>query len=293
MSSNIFGYQGVNTPLESLTNGRYNVADYTTLRETVNARLSVLEKDQAQPTNVVVSGSLTVAASNTQSGFITAAGNGSFGGNIIGSGNASIAGGLSVTGNAAINGLSGIVVAGPVIANGGVQFADLSLQSTALVPLIPSTYTNSTIVVNSAGVISSVSSGTSTNTNFFVSLINYDQSLGSINTPPASSFKNTEINLNFNNSCTVSLVNLTCEDAIAFPDGVRYVTITKTSVASGDYTVTVRCPNYGGPSGYNFYTISGQNVDSYSLNAGKYGVTFAIYKYASVQRRTVIKSLVN
>lgn len=271
MSQNIFGYQGVNTPLESLTNGRYNVADYTTLRETVDARLSVLEKEQAQPTNVTVLGSLTVTPSSTLPGSITA------------TGTISSSTGISTPGT----------IAGSFISStfGGVQFPDLSVQTSALVPITPGSYTNTSITVNGAGVISSVASGSNAN---FVNLLIYASNPGTPLVPPSSTFKNTEIIVNGNNACTINLLNLTCEDQSAFPDGVRYVSITKTSVATGDYIVTVNCPLNTSGFPYRFYTASGQDVPNYSLSVGRSGATFMIYRNSPGSiKATVIKSLVN
>jgi hypothetical protein len=308
MSSNIFGYQGVNTPLESLTNGRYNVADYTTLRETVDARLSVLEKEQATPQNVTVTGSLTVTASNTQSGFITAAGAGSFGGSLY------AASGISTN--------SGIIASSLISTGVGIQFPDSSIQTTAavslapgsftssnivvnasgaississgvsLVPLTPGTYTNSTVTVNGSGIISAVSAGS--NASAFVNLLITTASSGTTYIPSASTFKNTEIIVNGNNSFGINLLNLTCEDESAFPDGVRYVSITKAAVATGDYTITVSCPANTSGFPYRFYTASGQDIANYLLNTGKSGVTFMIYRNSVGSiKATVIKSLVN
>lgn len=385
MSQNIFGYQGVNTPLASLTRGRYNVADYTTLRQEFNARITALEKKQASQENEIIKGYLQIIASTTQTGYLSVASTGSFGGSLQTAGNLSALGGLSITQNATIG--ANAVVNGQTTLAKTELYTDydtsttpsLLIQDTAentkprlyFLPNVPSAAFNpcvnttgsscivstnitgtalpqplfltvqsttasgvridgvSTKINGGAGEISVSGTGInmlgspvtiSTAANFqsvintsasgiqfsdgsiqttapqnapaiIVTDLYYNQNLGDIITPAANSSKQTELVLNYNNSCTINLLNLTAEDATAFPDGVRYVSITKAAVAVGDYTVTVNCPSSGSPSAYPFYTPSGQNVSTYSLNVGKYGVTFIITKFGS--RRTMIKSLVN
>lgn len=59
MAGNIYGYQGVHTPLESVTQGRYTLADYTTMRTELTSRLIALENQGGFiPTNVEITGYL-------------------------------------------------------------------------------------------------------------------------------------------------------------------------------------------------------------------------------------------
>lgn len=80
MSNNIWGYQGLQTPLENLTNGNYTVADYTAMRTEFNARILALENAGGfQPTNVTMVGYLNMVAGTGGNGSITAPGPVSFG----------------------------------------------------------------------------------------------------------------------------------------------------------------------------------------------------------------------
>lgn len=263
MSQNIFGYQGINTPLASLTRGRYNVADYTQLREQFNARITALEKKQSSQQNEIISGYLQIIASATQTGYLNVAGTGSFGGTLQSASTLSSLGGLSIAQNATINGtclVGGLLDVGA----SGIQFDDGSVQTTA-------PQSTPALLVND---------------------LYFDQLPGQTITPEVTSYKQTELVLNYTNSCTINLFNLDSEDINAFPDGVRYVSITKGDMAVLDYTVTILCPGNGGATAYPFYTPSGGNATTYSLNTGKYGVTFMVTKYGS-NRRTYMKSLVN
>lgn len=82
MAQNIFGFQGVNTPLENLTNGRYTVADYTTLKETTNARLVALERQQLTPINVTLYGKVDIVPTNALPGNLSASGSAVIGGEL-------------------------------------------------------------------------------------------------------------------------------------------------------------------------------------------------------------------
>ena len=84
MSSNIFGFQGINTPLENLTNGRYNVADYTNLRTETLTRIVALENAAAYtPTDVVVQSSLRVNPGPGASGTLYVSGSSTLVGNVL------------------------------------------------------------------------------------------------------------------------------------------------------------------------------------------------------------------
>jgi len=386
MSQNIFGYQGVNTPLASLTRGRYNVADYTQLREQFNARITALEKSDSLQQNEIIQGYLQIVASSTQTGYLSVASTGSFGGSLQTAGNLNALGGLSISQNATIG--ANAVVNGQTTLAKTELYTDyetsttpsLLIQDTAentqprlyFLPNVPSAAFNPSVNTSGSSCIVSTNitgtalpqplfltvqsttasgvridgistkirggageifvSGTginlqgspvtiSTQANFqnvinasangiqfsdgsiqtsapqtspaiVVNDLYYSQTTNEVITIPAASNKQTEIVLNFNVNCTVQLLNLDTEDATLFPDGIRYVSISKANMAAGDYTVTVQCPAFGGAFPYTFYTQSGANASTYSLNTGKYGVTFMITKFGN-NRRTLIKSLVN
>lgn len=296
MSQNIFGYQGINTPLASLTRGRYNVADYTQLREQLNARITALEKKESNQENEIIKGYVQIIASPTQTGYLSVASTGTFGGNVQTAGILSSLGGLSVGQNASITGnlvtTGTTTCTGALTANNGVTINGSALNANTQANF------SQLVAVSANGIrFSDNSIQTTAALSSAAVLVNdlyYDQTLNQIITPLAASNKQTEIVLNYNNSCTVNLLYLTAEDSTAFPDGIRYVSITKGAMATTDYTVTIEAPGNGSALVYPFYTPSGQNSSTYSLNTGKYGVTFMITKYGNANnRRTYVKSLVN
>ena len=110
MSSNISGFQGVNTPLQSMTNGKYTLADYTKMNTTFGARITALEKATAfNPNNVTIGGSLSIQPNSTQAGTLSVASNGTINGSLT------VAKTLTVTQNAIVNGA--LSVAGAITFN--------------------------------------------------------------------------------------------------------------------------------------------------------------------------------
>jgi hypothetical protein len=95
MAQNIFGFQGVNTPLENLTNGRYTVADYTTLKQTTDARFKTLERQQLTPINVTMYGKVDIVPSNALPGNLSVAGMATIGGQVLVGSNLTIGGVLA------------------------------------------------------------------------------------------------------------------------------------------------------------------------------------------------------
>lgn len=80
MSNNIWGYQGLQTPLENLTRGDYNVADYTNMRKEFNARITALENAGGfNPTNVSIQGFCSLVPGTQGFGDLYATGKGEFG----------------------------------------------------------------------------------------------------------------------------------------------------------------------------------------------------------------------
>lgn len=71
MAGNIYGYQGVHTPLESVTQGRYTLSDYTNMRTELTARLIALENQGGfVPTNVEITGYLHMLPGGSGTGEI-------------------------------------------------------------------------------------------------------------------------------------------------------------------------------------------------------------------------------
>ena len=172
MSSNIYGYQGVNTPLENLTNGRYTVADYTTLRKEFNARIKALENtSQYEPNAITVQSSIHVIPGANGDGSLSATGSATIGKgltvtqnlNCLGSmncngsfniaqnlqaGNLYVVGDLQVDGNTNINldnisadsaAVSGNISAGSMTISGNVTAAAFVGNGSALTAVDDST----------------------------------------------------------------------------------------------------------------------------------------------------------
>jgi hypothetical protein len=99
MSNNIWGYQGLQTPLENLTRGDYNVGDYTNMRKEFNARITALENAGGfNPTNVVIQGFCNLVPGTQGFGDLIASGKGEFGGLLNVTGQVTCSSGLAVTG---------------------------------------------------------------------------------------------------------------------------------------------------------------------------------------------------
>ena len=130
MSSNISGFQGVNTPLQSMTNGKYTLADYTKMNTLFGARITALEKAVAfNPNNVTISGYVNVQPNASNSGTLQTAGGAQIGGNL------QVNKSLTVTENAYIG--------GSLQVSGALSFASLAVN----------TFTSNTI--NNSGLTTS------------------------------------------------------------------------------------------------------------------------------------------
>jgi hypothetical protein len=100
MSNNIWGYQGLQTPLENLTQGNYNVADYTNMRREFNARLQALENAGGFiPTNVSIQGYCNIVPGTNGFGNFSATGSTILGGTLNVASTATFQSGVSVAGN--------------------------------------------------------------------------------------------------------------------------------------------------------------------------------------------------
>jgi hypothetical protein len=99
MSNNIWGYQGLQTPLENLTQGNYNVADYTNMRREFNARLQALENAGGfTPTNVSIQGYCNIVPGTNGFGNFSATGSTILGGTLNVASTATFQGGVTVAG---------------------------------------------------------------------------------------------------------------------------------------------------------------------------------------------------
>ena len=125
MSSNISGFQGVNTPLQSMTNGKYTLADYTKMNTTFGARITALEKATAfNPNNVTIGGSLSIQPNSTQAGTLSVASNGTINGSLT------VAKTLTVTQNAIVNGALSVA--------GGITFNTLNANNVNTISIVNS-----------------------------------------------------------------------------------------------------------------------------------------------------------
>jgi hypothetical protein len=216
MSNNIWGYQGLQTPLENLTKGDYNVADYTNMRKEFNARLQALENQGGFiPTNVSIQGYCNIVPGSN--GF----------GNFSATGSTILGGTLSVASTATF--LSGVSVAGA-----------LSVSNINISNFTANSATVSGDITSTGGKF--VGNG---NTLSLIGFVRYDQTLNQAINPTANTSKHFNIVLNYQNNCSVSLSNQFPTIA-NFPDQCRYVTITKKGLASGAFTVTLTLPVQAG-----------------------------------------------
>lgn len=104
MSNNIWGYQGLQTPLENLTQGNYNVADYTNMRKEFNARLQALENAGGFiPTNVSIQGYCSVVPGTNGYGNLSATGSTILGGTLNVASTATFQSGVSVAGTLSVS----------------------------------------------------------------------------------------------------------------------------------------------------------------------------------------------
>lgn len=150
MAGNIYGYQGVHTPLESVTQGRYTLADYTSMRTELTSRLIALENQGGfVPTNVEITGYLHMLPggagngeietpssitgeslyinSNAQCGSLQCNGNLTAGTSIFG-GNVTVNGGSIISGNG--SGLTNINDITKLPLSGGNISGNLAINGT-------------------------------------------------------------------------------------------------------------------------------------------------------------------
>lgn len=297
MSNNIWGYQGLQTPLENLTKGNYNVADYTNMRKEFNARLQALENQGGFiPTNVSIQGYCNIVPGTNGYGNFSVTGTTILGGTLsvaqsaTFSGNVSVAGVLSisnvttaqVTANSAV--ISGNITStsGQFIGNGAGLTGVVATDNTKL-PLAGGSMTGS-LAVRTVSVISG----------FPVYNYKGNRYTSFNNSSPGGTFTVTQLNssvhdyirLEFNSACTVNLVNLVTTDNTYYQDQQRLATITKRFMSGADYAVTVLPP-----SGYTFFSKVASGAASYSIPLGVFSVTFMISSANTVNVVDVISTV--
>lgn len=155
MASNIYGYQGVHTPLESVTQGKYTLADYTSMRTELTTRLIALENQGGfVPTNVEMTGYLNMVPGSGGQGQIYTPSSITCNSASIGIGGGVVEGNLTVGGLISGNGslLTGVT---------GTDSTKLPLTGGTLTgPLISSSIlSNGNITVNGGYMFSGNGSG--------------------------------------------------------------------------------------------------------------------------------------
>ena len=147
MSSNISGFQGVKTPLQSMTNGQYTLADYTNLNRVLTARITALENAAAfNPNNVTIGGFLNIQSNATNPG------------NLSVSNNAQVNGSLQVNKTVTVN--QNLNVAGNVVVAGNINFTSTTintLNSTNITTATLNATTANTTNINNSGTVTSTS----------------------------------------------------------------------------------------------------------------------------------------
>ena len=223
MSNNIWGYQGLQTPLENLTKGDYNVADYTNMRKEFNARLTALENAGGfVPTNVSIQGFCNIVPGTSGFGNFSVSGNSILTGTLSVGQDTTLSSNLSVQGN--ITSVSG------QFTGNGAGLTGLNLSSR-----LPSACVGNTVFNNNTG-----------GATYFVN---------------QSSFKFYNVILTGNSTCTLSLLNVNAGNTANFPDTKRYVTIIKNRMADGgDYNVTVPAPSGYVVNSAAGYQVAGYNI---------------------------------
>lgn len=149
MAANIYGYQGVHTPLESVTQGQYTLADYTSMRTELTARLIALENAGGfVPTNVTITGYLNVVPGGGGQGKIYTPSSIQCESILIQGGGAIIEADLEVGGSVVIN--NGLSVGGVITGDGSGITGITSADPTKL-PLIGGTLTGELVIETDNG----------------------------------------------------------------------------------------------------------------------------------------------
>jgi hypothetical protein len=281
MSNNIWGYQGLQTPLENLTNGNYNVADYTNMRREFSARIQALENAGGFiPTNVNIQGYCNIVPGTNGYGNFSATGATILGGTLNVAQTATFQGGMTVSGTLSIANVSAGAVsassatvsgnitstAGQFIGNGAGLTGVVATDNTKL-PLTGGTMTGS-LSTQTVSVISGY--------NVFNYKVNKFTNFANTNAGPFTVLQQNSsvhdyVRLTGTVACTVNLANLIITGSQFYQDGQRLVTITKCNNFLSNYTVTVNPP-----TGYLFFTLSNAGSSSYFIAANVFSVTFMI-----------------
>lgn len=288
MAGNIYGYQGVHTPLESITQGRYTLSDYTQMRTELGARLQALENIGGFiPNDVVITGFLNVEPGPNGAGQIVSTssitgeslqialqancGNIVCNNTLVVGSTISSVGSMAVGGNLQVTGaISGESLNVPHQATCGNIVCNTSLVVGSTISTVGGMAVGGNLQVT--GVISGNGSGiTGVTATVISTFISKDQGLNENYSPPSNTTKQTTLALQYTNACTVSLANFSVSPAL-FPDGIRYFTIIKGANPTAPYTVTITPP-----LGYTFFSPSGANIASYSMGVTTYSLTMVIW----------------
>ena len=298
MAGNIYGYQGVHTPLESVTQGRYTLSDYTNMRTELTARLIALENQGGfVPTNVEITGYLHMLPGGSGTGeiettsSITGAslyinteahcGNLVCDNTAVFGGNLTVNGGSILTGNGSgltnINDITKLPLSGGTLTN--------SLTITAPGKFIGDGSLLTGVVATDATKMP-LAGGTFSGTVYFSNpnpavnykrnkLWIYDNLVGVTYTPTQTLTSNHDhIRLNYNNACTVDLANLNCDNDAYWQDGMRTITIAKVASVLGGFAVTVNMP-----TGYLYYDMTSGGTSVTTIGAGVFSVTYQLINF--------------
>ena len=165
---------------------------------------------------------------------------------------------------------------GLVMGVGTLTFPDLTVQTTAYtgsvsdptkLPLAGGTMTGQ---INAQNILFSTNFCAQ---NYKRNLLSLFDNLAGLTYTPTQDNRSVHdyIRLQYSNSCTVDLANLTVTSPTYYQDQQRLITITKKSIASGDYSVTVLPP-----TGYLFYSSAADGGGTYIIPVGVFSVTFMV-----------------
>jgi hypothetical protein len=108
--------------------------------------------------------------------------------------------------------------------------------------------------------------------------ISKDQGVGENYAPPGNTSKLTTICLQYQNACTLSLVNFAVDLAV-FPDNTRYITVIKAANFLAPFNVAITPP-----VGYTITSPTGSGSASYSMGAGTFSLTMTLWNNTANKR---------
>jgi hypothetical protein len=179
---------------------------------------------------------------------------------------------VTLTGNTITYGNISVVAPGKFIGDGSLL---TNVTATTSDPTkLPLTGGNLTGALTTSAGVNITCGGDIFGSGYKLSLIEffgYDQAPNSTVVPDTYS-KFTQIVLNNSNTVTVNLQNLSASTS-QFPDGARYISITKRSMSVLDFVVTVIAP-----PGYLFYTPTAFQVSTITLGLGVFSNYFGLFQ---------------